>query len=150
MMAWHKGNICNQDCIRNSILEVGSLAQKLEGLETIQTNVLWLVQYFLIVSQQLDGVIAVCETSGRLDQILTNLHTLYKAKDIVGNIPVYQLAKDSLTWLLSPGSHRINVGDTIVKKGGWCSLVPLGAGVEHVTTTGLKWNLSKCICMYLC
>jgi thiamine pyrophosphokinase len=87
----------------------------------------------------------VCETSGRLDQILANLNTLYKAKDILGNIPVYQLARDSLTWLLPPGSHQINVGDAVVKARSWCSLVPLGAKVEHVTTTGLKWNLSKCI-----
>lgn len=94
--------------------------------------------------QQLDGIIAVCETSGRLDQILANLNTLYKAKDILGNIPVYQLAKDSLTWLLLPGSHQINVGDMVVRTGGgWCSLVPLGAPVEHVTTTGLKWNLNN-------
>jgi len=104
------------------------------------------MQFFLIDSQQLDGIIAVCETSGRLDQILANLNTLYKTKDIFGNIPVYQLAKESLTWLLLPGSHQINVGDVLVRTGGgWCSLVPLGAQVEHVTTTGLKWNLSKCI-----
>ncbi|XP_021941184.1 thiamin pyrophosphokinase 1 isoform X3 [Zootermopsis nevadensis] len=90
---------------------------------------------------QLDGIIAVCETSGRLDQILANLNTLYKAKDIVGNVPVYQLAKNSLSWLLAAGSHQINVGDATVKKGCWCSLVALGAGVERVTTTGLKWNL---------
>lgn len=100
-------------------------------------------RYITSKSMQLDGVIAVCETSGRLDQILTNLNTLYKAKDILGNIPVYQLAKDSLTWLLPPGSHQINVGDAIVRTGGWCSLVPLGAEVEHVTTTGLKWNLNN-------
>lgn len=93
----------------------------------------------------MDGVIAICETAGRLDQILANLNTLYKAKDILGNIPVYQLARNSLAWLLRPGSHQINVGDAIVKKRDWCSLIPLGAGVEHVTTTGLKWNLSKCI-----
>lgn len=86
----------------------------------------------------------MCETSGRLDQILANLNTLYKAKDIVGNVPVYQLAKNSLSWLLAAGSHQINVGDATVKKGCWCSLVALGAGVERVTTTGLKWNLGKC------
>jgi thiamine pyrophosphokinase len=109
------------------------------------------MQFFLTDFQQLDGVIAVCETSGRLDQILANLNTLYMAKDILGNIPVYQLAKDSLTWLLLPGSHRINVGDMLVRTGGgWCSLVPLGAQVEHVTTTGLKWNLSKCIGICIC
>ncbi|GFG30082.1 hypothetical protein Cfor_09506 [Coptotermes formosanus] len=100
-------------------------------------------RYITSKNLQLDGVIAVCETSGRLDQILANLNTLYKAKDILGNIPVYQLAKNSLTWLLPPGSHQINVGDVIVQAGGWCSLVPLGAGVEHVTTTGLKWNLNN-------
>lgn len=92
---------------------------------------------------QLDGIIAVCETAGRLDQILANLNTLYKAKDILGNIPVYQLARDSLTWLLRPGSHQIDVGDAVVKKHGWCSLIPLGARVDHVTTTGLKWNLNN-------
>ena len=88
-------------------------------------------------------MIAVCETSGRLDQILTNLNTLFKAKNIVGNLPVYQLASDSLTWLLKPGHHHILAGEEIVQKHGWCSLVPLGAKVEHVTTTGLKWNLGE-------
>jgi thiamine pyrophosphokinase len=107
------------------------------------------IECFIMAYQQLDGVIAVCETAGRLDQILGNLNTLYKAKDILGNIPVYQLARDSLSWLLRPGSHQIEVGEAVVKKHGWCSLIPLGAGVEHVTTTGLKWNLSKCIYIYL-
>ncbi|XP_069674851.1 thiamine pyrophosphokinase 1 isoform X1 [Periplaneta americana] len=92
---------------------------------------------------QLDGVIAVCETSGRLDQILTNLNTLYKTKEIIGDLPMYQLASDSLTWLLTPGQHRIFVGETIAHKGGWCSLIPVGARVENVTTTGLKWNLNN-------
>ncbi|KAF4527163.1 hypothetical protein B566_EDAN007186 [Ephemera danica] len=73
---------------------------------------------------ELDGVIALVETAGRLDQILANLNTLYLAQSIL-TCPVYQLASDSLTWLLNPGTHKINVPASLAK--GYCGLVPLGA-----------------------
>ncbi|PSN33329.1 Thiamine pyrophosphokinase 1 [Blattella germanica] len=139
----------DMDSIKENVLahfkkEGSQVMQTPDQNETDFTKALRHVhRHFTSQNLQLDAVIAVCETSGRLDQIITNLNTLFKAKDIVGNVPVYQLAKNSLTWLLRPGLHQINVGEKIVEERGWCSLVPLGERVEHVTTTGLKWNLEN-------
>nr|CAD7431066.1 unnamed protein product [Timema monikensis] len=88
-----------------------------------------------------DGVVALCDTSGRFDQIVANINTLYKAEGILGSLPVYQLAQDSLTWVLTPGIHAISVPDILRRHQCWCSLVPFGSRAKYVTTKGLKWDL---------
>nr|CAD7257148.1 unnamed protein product [Timema shepardi] len=90
---------------------------------------------------KVDGVVVLCDTSGRFDQIVANINTLYKAEGILGSLPVYQLAQDSLTWVLTPGTHAISVPDILRRHQCWCSLVPFGSRAKCVTTKGLKWDL---------
>ena len=88
----------------------------------------------------------VAEHSGRLDQIMSNLNTLYHTDAIFYPNPVkhYILSGDMLTWLLRPGTHKIYIPDSIFKKGIPCGLIPLTRCV--VTTSGLRWNLGNFHC----
>ncbi|XP_067012988.2 thiamine pyrophosphokinase 1 isoform X2 [Anabrus simplex] len=90
---------------------------------------------------KLDAVIAVVQTSGRLDQIIGIVNTLHKADSILDGLPVFIFSGTSLTWLLAPGKHYIDLRKYKHLLGKWCSLMPLGKPAHHVTTTGLKWNL---------
>ncbi|XP_065337603.1 thiamin pyrophosphokinase 1 [Cloeon dipterum] len=85
-----------------------------------------------------DAVISLVETSGRIDQIMANINTLFKSKNIL-HCPVYQLASNSISWLLQEGHHKILIPSQYNNK--TCSLVPVGSPAKHVTSTGLKWNL---------
>jgi len=64
--------------------------------------------------------------------------------DIYRNIflQVIQVASNSLTWLLKPGLHSIRIPEILVQRQSWCGLLPFGCSVDHITTTGLKWNFS--------
>lgn len=92
--------------------------------------------------RQLHDVVVFTECSGRLDQTMANLNTLYKMQKEKCN--VYLVSGDSITWLLRPGKHTIQIPLDLVTEQRWCSLMPLGSPAHNVTTTGLKWNLCKC------
>lgn len=87
------------------------------------------------------------DSSGRLDQILANLNTLFKSSKLMGNIKIFLLGSNSLTWLLPQGDHIIHIPSCLRENQEWCSLLPVG-GPCIVTTTGLKWNLSKSMCYF--
>jgi thiamine pyrophosphokinase len=91
------------------------------------------------------------ETSGRLDQILGNINTLYRVKELYApdadRITIYMISSSSISWLLESGKHKIYISDEVVKKKLWCALIPIG-GKSLVTTAGLKWNLGKKFCLY--
>ncbi|KAG7211592.1 hypothetical protein KM043_010848 [Ampulex compressa] len=91
----------------------------------------------------LNGVYVLADSSGRFDHIMANINTLYKSENLLGNVQLIQIAKNSLTWLLKPGFHRILIPDILIKNDEWCGLLPCGRPVRCITTTGLKWNLDN-------
>lgn len=92
---------------------------------------------------KIENVIAVVDTCGRFDQIMANINSLFKAKTICPNVNIFQLANDSLSWLLYKGRHKIIIPEILRKNNNWCALIPIGEECDNVTTTGLKWNLNK-------
>ncbi|XP_018910170.2 thiamine pyrophosphokinase 1 [Bemisia tabaci] len=91
-----------------------------------------------------DVVFVLAEHSGRVDQILSNLSTLHQTSKIFKrDVPVFIVASDTVTWVLNPGvQHRIHVADRLIESQSNCGLIPLAGVASHITTTGLKWNLT--------
>lgn len=87
---------------------------------------------------QLHHIVAVVDTTGRFDHIMGNIETLYLAKQWT-DCPIYLLSSKGLTWLMDKGHHRIKLDKELSSQ--TCGLIPIGSPCEHVTTTGLKWNL---------
>ncbi|XP_049870437.1 thiamin pyrophosphokinase 1 isoform X2 [Pectinophora gossypiella] len=103
--------------------------------------------YCLEHKLQADQVVAIGQSSGRLDQVLGNIQTLFlnKEKQLLGpKTRLYLMSDDAISWLLQPGEHNIAIPEESRKhKKAWCSLVPVGETCRSVTTSGLKWNLSN-------
>lgn len=95
----------------------------------------------LLRERDIVTTLVVCETSGRLDQIMANINTLFKSRKILADTEVMLLSSNSLSWLLHPGSHVIHIPQQVVQEKRWCALVPFCR--SRVTTTGLKWNLEN-------
>lgn len=87
-------------------------------------------------------MLTIVETSGRIDQIMANINTLFKAQSILPQNPIFLLSRSSISWLLVPGKHLIDIPSEILEKRIWCSLVPIKEKCV-ATTVGLKWDLSK-------
>ncbi|KAK9298331.1 hypothetical protein QLX08_008332 [Tetragonisca angustula] len=92
---------------------------------------------------KLNRIYVFADTSGRFDHIMGNINTLYKSDKIIESIQVIHLASNSLTWILRPGLHSIIIPKMLVQNNSWCGLLPIGAPVNCIVTTGLKWNLNK-------
>uniref|UniRef100_A0A1B6DCN3 Thiamin pyrophosphokinase thiamin-binding domain-containing protein n=1 Tax=Clastoptera arizonana TaxID=38151 RepID=A0A1B6DCN3_9HEMI len=128
---------------------------KVNGVEVIHTpdqNNTDFTKALDIISKKkenIESIIVLADTSGRLDQILSNLNTLYKIDELFNNrnVKVYILASDTLTWLLQPGSHKIRVPEILAKQKNCCALLPLGKPCI-VTTMGLMWDLSNTKCEF--
>ena len=89
---------------------------------------------------QVDCIVAHDSCEGRLDHVMANIDTLFQAPRLT-SIPLYLMSGESLSCLLHPGKNVIEVNDE--RCGRWCSLVPIGHPCPRVTTTGLKYNVSK-------
>lgn len=50
------------------------------------------------------------------------------------------MTKNSLSWILRPGCHRIRVPERFIQQNYWCSYAPVGHPTK-VTTEGLKYDL---------
>lgn len=88
--------------------------------------------------EKVEAIIAFVETSGRLDQVMANIQTLFLAKKYT-SLPVYLMSSCSLSWMMGEGKHMIECGD-LVGEDSHCGLIPMD-GKAVVTTAGLKWNL---------
>lgn len=91
---------------------------------------------------EISRVLVLCESSGRLDQIMANINTLFLAQKILPNAYVFLRSSNSLSWLLPAGVHRIDIPPRLVHERIWCSLIPIGHPVV-CSTSGLRWNLDE-------
>jgi len=88
----------------------------------------------------IESIFAFVESSGRLDQIMANIQTLFLAPEIV-KWPVMLMSSNTLSWMLPPGQHQIKTGKR-VSEDSHCGIIPID-GKAVLTTSGLKWNLKQ-------
>ncbi|CAK9785625.1 hypothetical protein CC85DRAFT_272444 [Cutaneotrichosporon oleaginosum] len=75
--------------------------------------------------------------SGRLDQTLHVLSTLFKLRETRRS--TYVISEESLAWVLDTGVHLIEIDHASM--GQTCGLLPVGVNEAYVRTEGLRWNL---------
>ncbi|KAE9544685.1 hypothetical protein AGLY_000227 [Aphis glycines] len=95
--------------------------------------------------KSIDSIIVMVNMCHRVDHFLSNLNTLYKSKtkDLYFDEDIYLLGRNSLTWLLQAGTHRIHVPQSLRfhPENNYVGFFPMGSACNECTTTGLKWNL---------
>lgn len=96
----------------------------------------------IYAERNIEFVINIVDFSGRIDHILSQINTLFKAHAHMPHIDVFLMSKNTLAWLLPPGQHTISVPQSCVDEQRWCSYVPM-VHRTMVTTTGFKWDLSE-------
>ncbi|CAG8482940.1 12148_t:CDS:2 [Funneliformis mosseae] len=82
-------------------------------------------------------VLAIGSSGGRLDQIMSNIHYLYKLRD---ERKIFLVSDKNMSFLLKKGKHNILCDRKI--EGPTCGILPIGVQRATLTTTGLKWNMS--------
>jgi thiamine pyrophosphokinase len=87
---------------------------------------------------KVDCIVVHVNFNGRLDHIFSLFNTLYSAVSLT-DLPVFLLSGSGLGCLLNRGKYKIAVDTGL--EGETCGLIPIGCGCDHVTTSGLKWNL---------
>ncbi|XP_043282730.1 thiamin pyrophosphokinase 1 isoform X2 [Venturia canescens] len=92
---------------------------------------------------ELHAIYVIVDTSGRLDHLVGNLNTLYKTPKLLAHTQVIQVASNSLTWLLTPGRHKIIIPEVLARSKSWCGILPLNGKVDKILSSGLKWNLNN-------
>lgn len=129
-------------CSKESIayFNKSRVIQTLDQDETDFTKSLRVLEPF-VEEMNLESIVALCESSGRMDQILANINTLFKSHQKPAEIqrPVFILSANNLSWLLSQGYHTIHIPEHV--KSLWCAMIPFEP--TTATTTGLKWNLTN-------
>lgn len=95
--------------------------------------------------KSLDSIIVMVNMCHRVDHFLSNINTLYRSTcvDHHFNKDIYLLGRNSLTWLLQAGTHRIFVPQQLrlYPEKNYVGIFPLGSPCNECTTTGLKWNI---------
>lgn len=84
-------------------------------------------------------VVVLGALGGRFDHDMANVNTLFKWTKHFDSLVL--LSEDNMIQLLEPGYHEII--PCLELEGPTCSLIPIGAPVKNVTTSGLRWNLTK-------
>ncbi|GAQ89409.1 thiamin pyrophosphokinase [Klebsormidium nitens] len=85
---------------------------------------------------QQSKLLVVGAVGGRLDHQLSNIHILYKFRDL----RIVLLGKGNLALLLPEAFEHEIYPDRGVE-GPICALIPVGSPVSDVHSTGLRWNL---------
>lgn len=75
---------------------------------------------------------------GRLDHQLSNIHILYKFKEL----RIVLLGRGNLALLLPDPFEHVLFPDRGME-GPICALIPVGTPVKNVYTSGLRWNLGE-------
>lgn len=85
---------------------------------------------------KIDSYLVILEHSGRLDKTFADVNTLsYK------DVPGYMLTSTSITWLLPPGTHHIDIPLYLRQSSAWCAILPFHS--SKIMSSGLKWNLGN-------
>ncbi|XP_014245635.1 thiamin pyrophosphokinase 1 [Cimex lectularius] len=99
-----------------------------------------------VYRRKLDSVLIICNNSGRLDHIFSNLNTLnimslFFMQETPPN--AFLISEESLTWHLHRGFHKIYIPKYLIENNEWCAILPFEPKISSVTTTGLKWDLQN-------
>mmetsp|Transcript_4602 Transcript_4602/g.7777 ORF Transcript_4602/g.7777 Transcript_4602/m.7777 type:complete len:279 (-) Transcript_4602:246-1082(-) len=74
---------------------------------------------------------------GRLDQMMANINMVYRYRSFERFL---LLSEHSLAFLLPPGRNIIEPNLNV--ENGSCGLIPLGGRCDHISSSGLRWNLN--------
>ena len=87
------------------------------------------------------NVLIIGAYGGRFDQEMAAIQALFKWDTYFHRIVL--LGRPSISFLLSPGSHRIEPLEMEKQPGNYCGLIPLNGPCRRITTTGLGWDLNN-------